>query len=414
MARERSAILGKFETSDVVGVSTESAEPVSFTPIKQFDVMLTVGNGDPMAVVGDRQVRDESFDGVAVPGIKFAQACFRQVQFTVGSQSSIGTPRVRSQRIKLPDHEPITNHRPFGDVAHEAADVNFGRTTGAGSRYCRSSSRITPLPSTAASVFPSVDTISFEGASPTRSPVGQRVPDHESSTSIVPPNAAAMIARLSDVNATDQSSKCPDKFEPSGRPPQSCLPVSTFHILAAAFGRANRLSAAATRNYVAPQSTLQILAQNVTCGGRRYVPYETTAANGTKIAVGKNLPQSRSYSLGASCTAGTQCGESGECVALPKALCGCPQTSKWKKGRHVTASNLPMGTAIARFGSSGAYLNDGTCHATILIGLRSDGSIDCWSQNWPAGTQCITRHTISKTSSGSVTDAAAYYEIVTE
>ena len=157
----------------------------------------------------------------------------------------------------------------------------------------------------------------------------------------------------------------------------------------------------------APQSVLQILSQNVVCGSLRYVPFETTGASGTKTAVGKNLPQSRSYGLGSTCISGTQCGESGECVASVKALCGCPKTSLWRKGRQVVTSNLPMGTAIATFDTNGNYSG----HATILIGLRSDGSIDCWSQNWPAGTQCLSRHSIAKTGKGSVTDSAAYYEI---
>ena len=157
----------------------------------------------------------------------------------------------------------------------------------------------------------------------------------------------------------------------------------------------------------APQSVLQILSQNVVCGGLRYVPFETTSANGSKTVVGKNLPQSRPYRLGSTCISGTQCGESGECVASVKALCGCPKTSSWRKGRQVVTSNLPMGTAIATFDTNSSYSG----HATILIGLRSDGSIDCWSQNWPAGTQCLSRHVITKTGKGGVTDSAAYYEI---
>lgn len=125
------------------------------------------------------------------------------------------------------------------------------------------------------------------------------------------------------------------------------------------------------------------------------------------------LPSRRSIALTGK-AAGTQVGESDQCVALVKALSGAPQTTLWKPGRQVIHSNLPRGTAIAKFewsGSKGSYSQSGAGHCGILIGLRSTGGFDLWDQNW-GQPSVIRRHTISG-SGGGVYDPASYYEIVT-
>src|SRR5207248_1303740 len=106
---------------------------------------------------------------------------------------------------------------------------------------------------------------------------------------------------------------------------------------------------------------------------------------------------------------GTQVGESSQCVALVKTCTGAPDTSRWRRGRQVVTSNLPYGTAIAKFEADGTYSQTGNGHTGILIGLRSDGSFDIYDQNW-GQPSIVRRHTINGTGGG-VYDPKAYYEV---
>jgi hypothetical protein len=66
----------------------------------------------------------------------------------------------------------------------------------------------------------------------------------------------------------------------------------------------------------------------------------------------------------------------GQCVALVKAACGCPQTALWKRGALVKGIPLAYGTAIATFDPpsaehpEGLYGNhtDGRSHAAVYLG----------------------------------------------
>lgn len=174
------------------------------------------------------------------------------------------------------------------------------------------------------------------------------------------------------------------------------------------------LPAPALADYVAGAGSLGILqgGQYATVSGRSYLKF---------IPHGRNLPQARSYVVGSKLPTGTQVGEQfngqgGECVALVKAVCGCPQTSRWRRGRKALGNNLPAGTALATFApvrdKSGriiGWVYSG--HATILRGYVA-GGLAVFSQNWPQGFRCVTRHTITATGKGGIGDAHSYFAIV--
>lgn len=86
----------------------------------------------------------------------------------------------------------------------------------------------------------------------------------------------------------------------------------------------------------------------------------------------------------------------GQCVAYVKKAARCPATSLWSEGDNVrTASNIPLGTAIATF-QNGTYGNytDGRSHAAIFIRMASDGLVvhDQWKGT--SGTQPVHQRTI--------------------
>jgi hypothetical protein len=77
-------------------------------------------------------------------------------------------------------------------------------------------------------------------------------------------------------------------------------------------------------------------------------------------------------------------GESHQCVALVKFVCGAPQTADWKRGAPVRAL-IPapqVGTAIATFNKEGEYDNktDGSSHAAIFLSRDGEGIwvLDQW------------------------------------
>lgn len=124
------------------------------------------------------------------------------------------------------------------------------------------------------------------------------------------------------------------------------------------------------------------------------------------FASGRNLPgRVRAYT--SFNPPGTQVGESGQCVALVKELSGAPQTSLWLRGARVVDSldSLPVGTAIATFNSSRRYDSG---HTAIYLG-RSGSTIFVADQNW--GAQCVRKHEIRYTRTGTVSDAGRYYVI---
>lgn len=88
----------------------------------------------------------------------------------------------------------------------------------------------------------------------------------------------------------------------------------------------------------------------------------------------------------------------GQCVALVKAACGCPQTALWKRGALVKGIDHAPGTAIATFDPpsaefpDGRYGNhtDGRSHAAVYLGQDDLGIdvIDQWLEH-PAARRTI-------------------------
>jgi hypothetical protein len=78
----------------------------------------------------------------------------------------------------------------------------------------------------------------------------------------------------------------------------------------------------------------------------------------------------------------------GQCVALVKLICGCPQTALWKRGALVKGIPILPGTAIATFAPPsaehphGLYENDthGRSHAALYLGQDAVGIrvLDQW------------------------------------
>lgn len=95
-------------------------------------------------------------------------------------------------------------------------------------------------------------------------------------------------------------------------------------------------------------------------------------------------------------------GESDQCVALPKAVAGCPQTSGWRQG-SVVRSTTRRGTVLATF-SNGKYSG----HTCVFDYMDSAGNIYVWDQNWFAGK--MGRHVIKASGTG-VGKASNYYVV---
>lgn len=71
----------------------------------------------------------------------------------------------------------------------------------------------------------------------------------------------------------------------------------------------------------------------------------------------------------------------GQCVAYVKKAAGCPITANWKPGRVVKGNNIERGTAIARFGPDGKYINEsGKGHAAIYDTQDSVNGLKVWDQ----------------------------------
>jgi len=112
----------------------------------------------------------------------------------------------------------------------------------------------------------------------------------------------------------------------------------------------------------------------------------------------------------------------GECVSMVKNLAhNTVTTSNWYRGGHVTDGGVSSGTTIARFAwspSKGRYVYD-SGHAAIFRQYTYDsyGRINgmiVWDQNWYDNENdegIVAMHKISKTGSGGVSDANAYYVI---
>lgn len=72
----------------------------------------------------------------------------------------------------------------------------------------------------------------------------------------------------------------------------------------------------------------------------------------------------------------------GHCVPYVREVTGAPPTKYWCRGEPVrSATNLPIGTAIATFSAHGTYGNrtDGGSHAAILV-CREDQGLRVWDQ----------------------------------
>lgn len=89
-------------------------------------------------------------------------------------------------------------------------------------------------------------------------------------------------------------------------------------------------------------------------------------------------------------------------------------TSHWKKGIQVVANIVKKGTAVAFFNGASSYPSDGTGHVAILAADVAAGaaSITLYDQNFATPLDYVVRkHSLSKTNTGKVGDAGAYYVI---
>lgn len=118
----------------------------------------------------------------------------------------------------------------------------------------------------------------------------------------------------------------------------------------------------------------------------------------------------------------------GQCVSFVKSVSKSTLgTNSWKRGRNVLQSvqNQPVarGAAIAKFKSDGGYDCCGSGHVAIfdkyyyVNGVLK--GIVVWDQNYVyncGAGDCglIGWHVISTTNSGSTSDAAAYYVVLTD
>jgi len=120
-----------------------------------------------------------------------------------------------------------------------------------------------------------------------------------------------------------------------------------------------------------------------------------------------NLPQCREVKM-AGLPSGCQIGESDQCPAVVKTLCGAPGTAKWRRGRQAIGGKLPRGTAIATFLPDQTYSQKGSGHCGIFWDLNNGlGIVD---QNW--GAPSIVRlHTLTG-KLGDKYDPSSYYEVV--
>lgn len=110
----------------------------------------------------------------------------------------------------------------------------------------------------------------------------------------------------------------------------------------------------------------------------------------------------------------------GECVSMVKNLAHSSKTATgggWSMGKQVMSNTITPGTVIARFSrtTAGKYVYNNGNHAAIFREYTRDssGKIDgmmVWDQNW--GYDGLVRmHKISKTGTGSVSDANSYYVV---
>lgn len=159
---------------------------------------------------------------------------------------------------------------------------------------------------------------------------------------------------------------------------------------------------ASAGNYVVPQATVTILAKaNVPWGNAVYLAWP----------FGQFLPASRSVFVAVPLVLGTQVGNTTQCVAFVQAVSGAPATGSWQRGRQAMTNALPVGTAIALFQGNGLYSQAGAGHCAILLNKNAAGILVA-DQNWvPPYPSMVKVHFIPRTGSGTVGDAAAYYEI---
>ncbi|MSU78511.1 MAG: hypothetical protein EXS16_10505 [Gemmataceae bacterium] len=164
----------------------------------------------------------------------------------------------------------------------------------------------------------------------------------------------------------------------------------------------------ANASYVAPSSSLQLLACGpYACYGT--LPYLAYNPNGCA------LPGANPYSIPGCSVTGTRVGTTTQCVAFARTVTGAPATGgsgeNWRRGKQVVGGNVPVGTLIATFvwnQQLGRYVYSG--HTCVFRGYGSSGSLLAWSQNWPAGLGCVVAHSISG-NSGGVTDPRSYYVV---
>ncbi|CAN93828.1 hypothetical protein predicted by Glimmer/Critica [Sorangium cellulosum So ce56] len=102
----------------------------------------------------------------------------------------------------------------------------------------------------------------------------------------------------------------------------------------------------------------------------------------------------------------------GWCTDFVRAAAGSSaSTTRWQKGPRVVENSVPKGTVVATF-SDGTHYSG---HTGVLASASSPGatSIVLYDQNFSSPYDYLMRkHSLSRTDSGSVSDAAAYYVVV--
>jgi len=120
-----------------------------------------------------------------------------------------------------------------------------------------------------------------------------------------------------------------------------------------------------------------------------------------------------------SCTRVNAFGDTtGQCVSLVKSLSGrTGATTGWSKGIRAldNCSTIPLGTAIARFNGSVYNGSNGNGHVGFLCGctISTSGTtaIKLCDQNWGLDG-LVRRHSLTPTGTGSLSDAGAYYVVL--
>lgn len=163
------------------------------------------------------------------------------------------------------------------------------------------------------------------------------------------------------------------------------------------------------KSYVADATTLSVASSpNLDASFRLLWANSGTKKGGTSLPTAAGAV-SAVYGTATITTSGAN-----QCAAFAQKVSGVGLTSTWRKGPQAIAACPPAGTVVATL-ASGAYPSTSQ-HAGMVIACSSS-SLKLLDSNYIDYTSTATAldhvgvHTISKTSTGKVSDAAAYYVV---